>query len=182
MQCGGVVKGYIKAFNPQSRLIIVGGGHIGQKLNSIAKILNFYTVIFDDREEYKNDDRLQGADEIIIGNIENELDKYKINESDYVVIVTRWHLTDKDALKSIVVRDTAYLGMIGSLRKIKYVMRELIAEGIPEERLRKVYAPIGLDIDSSLPEEIALGILSEILLIKNKGSLRHKNDLKRAWE
>ncbi|GAA0083899.1 XdhC/CoxI family protein [Clostridium sp. CTA-7] len=182
MQCGGSVKGYIKVFMPKKRLIIVGGGHIGEKLNSIAKILNFYTVVFDDREEYKNDERLKEADEIITGNIEESLGCYNINKEDYVVIVTRGHQTDKEALKSVVTRDAAYIGMIGSVKKIKHIMNELIDEGIPEKRLKEVYAPTGLDIASSLPEEIALGILSEIILIKNKGSLNHKNDTKKIWD
>ncbi|MDZ4957045.1 xanthine dehydrogenase, partial [Clostridium perfringens] len=98
------------------------------------------------------------------------------------VIVTRGHQTDKEALKNIATREAAYIGMIGSVKKIKHIMNELIAEGIPEEKLRRVYAPTGLDIASSLPEEIALGILSEILLIKNNGILKHKRDVKRVWE
>lgn len=182
MACGGAVKGYIKIFNPKNRLIIVGGGHIGGKLNSIAKILNYYTVIFDDRLEYKDEERLKSADEIMVGNIEENLNNFNFNKEDHIVIVTRGHLTDKEALRAVVNQNVSYVGMIGSLKKVKGIMDDLIEEGISEERLRQVYAPMGLDIASSLPEEIAIGILSEILLIKNKGSLRHKNEVKRVWD
>lgn len=182
MACGGAVKGYIKVFTPKNRLIIVGGGHIGEKLNKIAKILNFYTVIFDDRLEYKDEERLKSADEIIIGNIEENLNNFNFNKEDFAVIVTRGHLTDKEALRAVIKKNASYTGMIGSLKKVKGIMNDLIEEGILEEDLRKVYAPMGLDIASSLPEEIALGILSEILLIKNNGTLKHKNEIKRVWD
>ena len=182
MACGGAVKGYIKVFNPKNRLIIVGGGHIGEKLNKIAKVLNFYTVIFDDRLEYKDEERLKSADEIIVGDIEENLNSFNFNKDDHIVIVTRGHLTDKEALRAVVNQNVSYIGMIGSLKKVKGIMNDLIEEGISEERLRQVYAPMGLDIASSLPEEIATGILSEILLIKNKGSLRHKNEVKKVWD
>lgn len=181
MQCGGQVKGYIKVFYPKNKLIIAGGGHIGEKLNKIAKILDFYTVIIDDREEYANNERFEDADEIILGDIGEELLKYEINDRCYIVIVTKGHLQDKAALRAVVLKEPAYIGMIGSSKKVIYIMNDLMKDGIPEERLKEVYTPIGLDIGSSLPEEIAVGILSEILLIKNKGSLNHRRDLKKVW-
>lgn len=182
MQCGGEVKGFIKVFYPRNKLIIAGAGHIGEKLNKMAKILDFYTVILDDREEYANRERFEDADEIIVGDIGENLTNYQVNEQDYIVIVTKGHLEDKDALKAVVTKQSAYIGMIGSEKKIKYVMNELMTDGIPKEELQKVYAPMGLNISSNLPEEIALGILSEIALIKNKGTLNHRKDLKKVWD
>ena len=182
MQCGGEVKGFIKVFYPRTKLVIAGAGHIGEKLNKMAKILGFYTIILDDREEYANIERFDDADEIIVGDVGESLTNYQLNEEDYVVIVTKGHLEDKDALKAVATRKLAYIGMIGSEKKIRYVMNELIQVGIPKEELQKVYAPMGLNISSNSPEEIALGILSEILLVKNKGTLNHRKDLKKVWD
>lgn len=182
MQCGGEVKGYIKVFYPRTKLIIAGGGHIGEKLYEIAKVLGFYIVIMDDREEFANSERFKNADEIIVGDIGENLKKYEIRNQDYVVIVTRGHMQDKDALKAVAGRGAAYVGVIGSTRKLRFIMKELIEEGISKEELQKAYAPLGLNIATRLPEEIALGILSEILLIKNGGTLNHMRDLKKVWD
>jgi xanthine dehydrogenase accessory factor len=182
MQCGGEVKGFIKIFYPKTKLIIAGAGHIGEKLNKMGKILGFYTVILDDRKEYANKERFEDADEIIVGDVGESLTNYQLNENDNIVIVTKGHVEDKEALKAVVKKELAYIGMIGSQKKIKYIMNELIEYGIPKEDLQKVYAPMGLNISSNAPEEIALGILSEILLIRNKGTLNHRKDLKKVWD
>ena len=178
MECGGEVKGFIKIFKPKVKLIIVGAGHIGQKLNAVAKVLNMHTVIFDDREEYANRERFADADEIIVGDLNETLANYKVTKDDNVTIVTKGHIADKQAMKIMALKDVAYIGMIGSRRKITTIMNEAIDEGIPKERLKQIYSPMGLDIGARLPEEIAVGILSEILLIKNKGSLNHMKNLK----
>lgn len=182
MICGGEVKGYIKVFTPKAKLVIAGAGHISEKLSKIAKIAGFNTVIIDDRKEFANKDRFSEADEIIVGDIGKVIESYNIDDNTYIVIVTKGHIYDKSALKASVSRNAAYVGMIGSTAKIKTIMKELIEEGIPKEELKKVYSPMGLDISSNLPEEIAIGILSEILLLKNKGSLNHRRDLKKVWD
>jgi xanthine dehydrogenase accessory factor len=182
MKCGGEVKGYIRVFYPKPKLLIAGAGHISEKLNKLAKVLDFYTVVIDDRKEYANKERFQEADEIIVGDIGKAVEEYNIDDNTYVVIVTSGYDQDKNALKSSVLKEAAYVGMIGSTMKIKSVMKELKDAGIPEEKLKKVYAPMGIDIASNLPEEIALGIFSEILLVKNKGNLKHRRDLKKVWD
>lgn len=180
MQCGGEAKVYIKIFKPQPKLLIVGAGHIGVELFKLGKILDFYTVIFDDREEFANEKRFKGADEIIVGNIGEDIVKYPINQNTYIVIITRGHKCDEDALKGVANTEAAYIGMIGSKKKTEHVMKNLMNQGIAREVLQNVYAPIGLNISSGEPNEIAFGIMSEILLIKNKGSLKHMKDIKKT--
>jgi len=181
MVCGGMVKGYIKVFYPKPRLIIAGAGHIGEKLYKIATALEFETVIVDERKDYANKERFPLA-EIIINDITEELKNLHTTKNDYIVIVTHSHINDQKTLETVINKEAAYIGMIGSTRKVRHVMQELIKDGISEEKLRMVYAPIGLNIASQLPEEIALGILSEILLVKNNGSLNHKKNLKKVWD
>lgn len=179
MQCGGEVKGFIKVFNPKPRLLIAGAGHIGKVLNNIAQTMKFNTVIFDDRDGYEVHEDIKSADKVIIGNIEENLKNFEIRENDYVVIVTKGHINDMEALRATAESSARYVGMIGSQKKIKYVMEELEKEGISKEALDKVYAPTGLDIAARLPEEIAISILSEIILIKNNGRLQHKRNLRK---
>lgn len=181
MKCGGEVKGFIRVFYPKPRLIIAGAGHIGEKLNKLAKVLNFHTVIVDDREEYANRERFEDADEILVGDIGKLIENYNVNGKTSIVIANSGYDQDKATLKAVVMRNPAYIGLIGSTKKIRELMKDLMQEGIPKEELQKVYAPMGIDLSSNVPEEIAFGILSEILLIKNKGTLNHRRSLKKVW-
>lgn len=181
MQCGGNVQGYIKVFYPKERLVVIGSGHISVNLSKLAKVLNFYTVIIDDREEFANRSRFSDADEVIVADLEATLNDFETSTSDYIVIVTNGHKNDLKVLKILATKPAKYIGMIGSEKKVKHVMDELINQGICKTDLQKVYAPIGLNIANSLPEEIALSIISEIILIKNSGSLEHMKNVKNIW-
>ena len=176
MKCGGAVKVYIKVFVPRPKLLLVGGGHIGAELFKIAKVLDFYTVILDDREEFANEDRFQGADKIIAGDISENIKSLYIDPRTYIVLVSKGHKSDMAALREVIFSKAAYIGMIGSKKKTEFVFKTLLEEGVSREALEKVYSPIGLDISNGEPNEIALGIMSEILLVKNKGTLQHRKD------
>lgn len=170
MQCGGTAKGYIKVFNKKPILMIVGGGHIGKCLLKLGEFLGFSCKIIDNRSEYKDD--FKGKNLII-----SEYSKEQIIDNNtYIVVATQSHLNDLEFVKANIYKDFAYLGVIGSKNKHKFFKSELKASGINDELISKIYAPIGLNISNQLPEEIAFSILSEILLIKNKGSLEHKKD------
>lgn len=178
MICGGMVKGYIKVFQRRRKLIIAGGGHLGVDLYKLGKYLNMYTVIIDDREEYVSAARFPKADELLCGDIGEILKDYPLDDESYLVIVTRGHLGDKSAVKAVVGRKAAYVGMIGSKKKVIGSYRNLIEEGIDKDELLKIYSPIGLDISNGEPTEIALGIMAEILKVKNKGTGKHVKEVK----
>ncbi len=178
MRCGGRVRGYIKVFKNRKKLIIVGGGHLGEELYKLGKYLNMYTVIIDDREEYANIEKFPNADEVICGNIGELLKNYHLGDRTYVVIVTRGHLCDKEALKAVIGRKAAYIGMIGSQKKVTNTYKELIIEGVSKKILEKVYSPVGLDISNGEPKEIALGVIAEILKVKNRTTGKHMSEIK----
>jgi xanthine dehydrogenase accessory factor len=178
MRCGGLTKVYIKVFIPRPKLLIVGGGHIGIELFKLAKVLDFYTVILDDREDYANSQRFEGAEEIILGDTAESLRGYLIDNRTYIALLSRGHRSDMATLKEIAGSKAAYIGMVGSKKKAELVFKTLVEEGISRESLEKVYVPIGLNISNGEPKEIALGIMSEILLVKNKGTLQHLKDIK----
>lgn len=181
MKCGGFVRAYIKVFAKREKLLIMGGGHLGAELYTLGKFLNKYVVIFDDREEFANRERFPEADEIIFGKMEETVKNYSIDENSYIIIVTRGHENDKECLKAILDKKVSpkYIGMVGSRGKVLSTYKELLDEGYSKEELKKIYSPIGLDISSSEPKEIALGIMAEITAVKNQKTEVHMRDVRK---
>lgn len=181
MKCGGFVRAYIKVFAKREKLLIMGGGHLGAELYTLGKFLNKYVVVFDDREEFANRERFSEADEIIFGKMKETVKNYSIDENSYIIIVTRGHENDKECLKAILDKKVSpkYIGMVGSRGKVLSTYKELLDEGYSKEELKKIYSPIGLDISSSEPKEIALGIMAEITAVKNQKTGEHMRDVRK---
>jgi len=175
-KCGGKVDVFMKVIGSREKLLIVGGGHVALELYKFAKLLNLYVVIFEDREEFGSRERFPEADEIVLGDIVTNLKNYPIDDRCFIVIVTRGHEYDEAALREVITRDAKYIGMIGSKNKVNYIFSNLKKEGY-EEALKRVYAPIGLKLGGNTPPEIALSIISEIMLIKNEGKLEHWREI-----
>jgi len=145
---------------------IFGAGHVSQQLAPLAKRVSFKVVVIDDRETFANRQRFPEADEVIVSEFEKSFDHLNIDESSYIVIVTRGHLYDGFVLEQAVKTNARYIGMIGSKKKIQTLYQNLMKKGIPEETLNRVYAPIGLDINSETPEEIAVSIVAELIEVR----------------
>jgi xanthine dehydrogenase accessory factor len=146
---------------------IFGAGHISQQLSPLAKRVHFKVVVIDDREMFANRQRFPEADEVIVSEFEECFGRFSIDESSYIVIVTRGHLYDGFVLEQAVKTNARYIGMIGSKKKIRTLYQNLMEKGVPKEALNRVHAPIGLDIYSETPEEIGVSIIAE--LIKARG-------------
>ena len=155
---------------PRCRLVIVGGGHVGQAVGNLAAELDFEVSVVDDREEYVSEARFPRAERRIAGLMAEVLPNLEITSSTYCLIVTRGHNHDEEALYHLVDRGARYVGMIGSKRKIKLIFDDLLAEGISPEALNRVYAPVGLDIGSQTVMEIAVSIMAELVAHRNLGS------------
>ena len=181
MKCGGFVRAYIKVFAKREKLLIMGGGHLGAELYTLGKFLNKYVVVFDDREEFANRERFSEADEIIFGKMKETVKNYSIDENSYIIIVTRGHENDKECLKAILDKKVSpkYIGMVGSRGKVLSTYKELLDEGYLKKKKKKIYSPIGLDISSSEPKEIALGIMAEITAVKNQKTGEHMRDVRK---
>lgn len=164
---------FLEPLQPRPTLLIAGAGHVGQALCHLGSWLDFDITIIDDRADFASIERLPEADKIIIGDIAEELQKYPIDHLTYVVIVTRGHQHDESALHSVVESDARYIGLIGSRRKIKLIFDDLMEVGIPIENLRRVYAPIGLDINSKTVPEIAVSIVSQLIQVRNGAEKPH---------
>jgi xanthine dehydrogenase accessory factor len=161
-------------------LLVVGGGHVGQSIAVIASHAGFSVVVIDDREAFAHKDRFPMADEVICGDIVEELRRIPIDANTYVVLVSRGHKQDETALKEVAVSDAAYVGMIGSRRRVGTVLTHLAREGYAQEALERVHTPIGLDIGAETPEEIAVSIVAEIIAVRRGGTGRKMSDLRKA--
>jgi xanthine dehydrogenase accessory factor len=153
------------------RLLIVGGGHVGQAVGKLAAELDFDVWVVDDRAEYVARERFPAAERLITGEITAALKSIDITSDTYCLIVTRGHNHDEEALACLVDRGARYVGMIGSKRKIKLIFDDLEAEGVAPETLAKVYAPVGIDIGSQTVTEIAVSILAELIAHRNLGGV-----------
>ncbi|MDR0852428.1 MAG: XdhC family protein [Clostridiales Family XIII bacterium] len=160
----------IEQYAPKPRMIILGGGHIALALVKMAKLTDFYTVVFDDRPMYANPERFPEADEVICDDFSRVFSRLKIRTTDYVVIVTRGHKHDTECLEGLLAGIApTYTGMIGSRRRVAIVLKQLESEGYPAARLDEIYTPIGLKIGAVTPAEISVAILAEIIEVKRKG-------------
>jgi len=164
--CGGQMQVYIEPIEPAPHLYIVGAGHVAQHLARVAKPVGFRTHVLDDREKFANRERFPDADEITVDSIPEWLHRADVPSHAYVVVVTRGHRHDLDALRALAARDLRYLGLIGSKAKVKRIYDALVAEAMPLECLCRVHAPIGLDIGAITPEEIAVSILAELIAVR----------------
>lgn len=166
---------------PKERLIILGGGHVSLHTAEFAAKCGFMVTVVDDRPEFANKERFPWAEEVICDNFMTALEALAIRESDYVCILTRGHKWDADCLRVLCQgSEPAYLGMIGSRRKIAAVYELLLSEGIDKERFDRVHAPIGLNIGGITPEEISFSIVSELIAVKRlgvPGKLINKSDV-----
>ena len=164
--CGGRMDVHIDPLTPDPRLYIVGAGHVGWHLARIAAAAGFKLHVVDDREKFANRERFPEADEIVADGIPQWLEQADIPPTAYVVIVTRGHTHDLDALRALAGRDLKYLGLIGSRAKVARIYAALAAEGVPLTDLERVHAPIGLDIGAITPAEIAVSILAELIAVR----------------
>jgi len=157
---------YIEPVEAAPQLYIVGAGHVGHQLARVARPAGFRIHVLDDREKFASVERFPDADEVIVDSIPDWLHTAEIPPTSYVVVVTRGHRHDLDALRSLAARDLRYIGLIGSKAKVKKIYDALIEEGMPLECLSRVHAPIGFDIGAVTPEEIAISILAELIAVR----------------
>ena len=165
--CGGQMEVYIDPIAPAPPLYIVGAGHVGWHLARMAAEAGFRIHVIDDREKFANAERFPAAENIEVDDIGAWLHRAELPPGAYAVVVTRGHTHDFDALRALAARELRYVGLIGSRAKVARIFDALEAEGMPVECLRRVHAPIGLDIGAITPAEIAVAILAELIAIRH---------------
>jgi xanthine dehydrogenase accessory factor len=152
---------YGEPINVAGKVVLFGGGHVAQALAPVLGAVGFRCVIFDSRKEFAARELFPTAYDVIAGDYNDIFQKIQVGPRDYAVIAT--HACDLPVLRQIIAGDNAYIGVIGSKGKIAAVKQQLAAEGAAEEKLNRLHAPIGLDIHSETPEEIAVSIAGELI-------------------
>jgi xanthine dehydrogenase accessory factor len=159
---------FLEAVFPLPKLVIAGAGHIGKVLAKLGNMLNFEVTVIDDRPEYANTENIPDASQIIVRNVGEAMHDLTKSEDTYVVIVTRGHKDDAEALLPCIGSGLAYTGMIGSKNKISSIRTTFISNGwATEKQWDQIYAPIGVDIKSRSVEEIAVSIAAQLILVRN---------------
>jgi len=165
MNCGGKIDVAIEIIESTPKLVIIGGGHLGQALSRMGKMLDFDITVLDPMAKKEN---FPEATEVLSDFVEKAFPKISVDQSTYIVILTR-HKDDVPALKCALKTSPAYIGMVASRRRVALVFNQMVKEGFTEEQLQRVYSPVGLEIGAETPEEIAVSILSEIVKIRRLG-------------
>jgi xanthine dehydrogenase accessory factor len=163
---GGELDVFFEVLARPPRIVIVGAGHIAAPLAAIAKLLDFDVSVLDDRPEYANRERFPSADHILVGPYRETVASLLADRDTYIVLVTRGHVHDLACLEEVITSPAAYIGMIGSKRRVRTVLERARAHGVDPDRLRPLHAPIGLDIGSQSPAEIAVAIAAEIISVR----------------
>jgi xanthine dehydrogenase accessory factor len=155
---------------PVPHAFIFGAGHISKSLSKVANLAGFATVIVDDRESFANRDRFPEAEAVHAAEYEQAFPALSINETSYLIIVTRGHRDDMRVLRLAIATPARYIAMIGSKRKVLNVVRELEKEGLPREAFDRLFAPMGLDIGAISPEEIAISVAAEMIAVRRNAA------------
>ncbi|MBS4015519.1 MAG: XdhC family protein [Candidatus Latescibacteria bacterium] len=167
MVCGGDVQILVeRLFNP-CLLYIIGAGHCGVELSQLAKKVGFYVTVIDNRKAWANQEKHPFADKITVTPYKNIQKHINFTDNTYIVIMTHNHEYDELVLKKCLRKKYKYLGMIGSKNKVKQSFQNLSRAGYSKKELNKIYAPIGLNIGSITPAEIAISISAQLIAVKN---------------
>lgn len=161
---------YIEAYTTQPNLVLAGGGHISNAIAPIAKTLGFKVFVIDDRQEFSNNERFPDADKTLVANYPEGIKKLVPNANTFVVVATRGHRHDDDAVAAALETDASYIGLVGSKRKAILIFEQLISKGFTEKQIKEIRSPIGINIGARTPEEIAISIISEILSFRLGGT------------
>jgi len=170
--CGGQLEVYVEPILPKPTVVVIGGGHVGKAVVHLAKWLGFRVAVCDDRPEFCTPEMNPDADEFYPVPM-SELPKHlRIHPQTYLVLTTRGSAVDVEGLPALLETPAAYIGVIGSKRRWAVTRKALLERGVPEALLDKVTSPIGLELNAETPEEIAVSIMAEIIMLRNGGSGR----------
>jgi len=168
--CGGTVEVFLEPIQPAPMVVVIGGGHVGKAVAHLAKWLGFRVAVSDDRVEFCTPEANPDADEFFPVPMD-ELPKHlSMNPQTYVILTTRGMVVDLPGLPALLDTPAGFIGVIGSKRRWTLTKKGMIEKGVPVEKIKKVYSPIGLEINAETPEEIAVSIMGEIIMLRNGGS------------
>lgn len=178
----GGAKLYCELLGQEKKLVICGAGHVSIPIIRMGQMIGFHVTVLEDRPKFADDARRAGADQVICESFEDGLNAISGDGDTFFVIVTRGHAYDQICLESIIKKPHAYIGMMGSRKRVGTVKEAVIAGGGSPGVVNNIHSPIGLNIGAETPEEIAVSIMSELIAVKNKKkrSLGYSGEIKKA--
>lgn len=168
--CGGQLEVFVDPILPKASVVVIGAGHVGKAVVFLAHWLGYRVVVSDDREEFCNPEAVPLADEYFPGPMQSLPGKFDIHSRTYLVLTTRSTELDVAGLPMLLDTPAAYIGVIGSKRRWQQTRQSLQDAGVSEAQLQRVVSPMGVDVQAETPEEIALSILAEITLVRNRAA------------
>jgi xanthine dehydrogenase accessory factor len=166
MICGGLMKVFLQVVGREERLLIFGGGHVGKEVARMGSLLGLRVIVWDEREEFANSEKLPFCEPVACP-LEELFDRIpRPNSSTAIVIGTRGHALDADVVRLLDGTTAAYMGMLGSKKKIRAIRDKLVGEGVSEAHMDRIFQPIGVPIKAQTPAEIAVSILAEIIAVR----------------
>ena len=168
--CGATLQIFVEPIRPEPRLILAGSGYVAQALARLATTIGWRVSLLDDRSEFVQAATLPESVTLTVGDIPDLLPSLAPDAMTALVIVTRGHKVDQEALEAALTTPAGYIGMIGSPGKVRTIFRKLLRKGVAPEGLASVHAPVGLDLGAKTPDEIALSIAAELLMWRRGGS------------
>ncbi len=166
--CGGQLEVFVEPYVPAPKIIIIGGGHVGKAVAHLAKWLGFRVAISDDRPEYCTPEMNPDADEFFPVEMAELPQHVAINRQTYLVLTTRGTATDIPGLPVLLGTRAAYIGIIGSKRRWLTTVEGLKKQGVSEDAIARIHSPMGLELNAETPEEIAVSIMAEIMMLRNR--------------
>ena len=160
---------FVEGFTTPPTLVMVGGGHVGKATADLAHSLGYRVYLVDDRPEFSNEERFPYAEKTVVATYDKWAEELDLNVNSFVVVATRGHRYDDMALESALRTCARYIGLLGSRRKTIMIYRRLLQQGVSLERIKEVYAPVGLNIGALEPAELAVSIMSEIIMVRRGG-------------
>ncbi len=166
---GNILSVFLEPVISDPVVYVFGGGHVSRQIVPLADLVGFSAVVIDDRPEFSLPENFPAAENVLTCSFDSVMDKLEVNESSYLIIVTRGHQHDKEVLAQALKTDAKYIGMIGSKRKRLIIYDKLLKEGYTQEQLDSVHSPIGVEINAETPEEIAVAIVAELIKVRAGG-------------
>ena len=168
--CGGQVEVFVEPILPPPTLVVIGGGHVGKAVAHLARWMGFRVAVSDDRPEFCTPEANPDADDFYLCPMAELPEKLRITNRTYLVLTTRGVVVDAPGLPPLLDSPAAYIGVIGSKRRWKMTVDELKESGVPKDKIARVHSPIGLELQAETPEEIAVSIMAEILMVRSGGT------------
>lgn len=168
--CGGEMEVFVDPLRPRPTVVVVGGGHVGKAVAHLARWLGFRTVVADDRPEFATPEAVPDGDEYVAGPLNELPDRVRITPDTYVLLTTRGVPVDIEGLPALLETDAAYIGVIGSRRRWEVCANKLLEMGYPKGKITRVTSPMGIELNAETPEEIALSLMAEIVMLRRGGS------------